>query len=141
MIDAAILVRGLGKRFGSVTAAHTQLRDLPAEVGAIFLPHTRPEFAYAARALADGPPVLTSQDTTAIALTAAVLTTLTRAGRAPRSSRVVIAGANTICTPHRHKDSSTARSTISSPSRCSPTTSAVATPPPTSPSSHPTPDA
>jgi malate dehydrogenase (oxaloacetate-decarboxylating) len=41
-------------------------------------------------------PVLTVQDTTAITLTAEVLTTLTRLGRPPRTSRVMIVGADTL---------------------------------------------
>jgi len=71
------------------------LRGLPPEVGAIVLPHARPEFACRARALT-GIPVVTDQDTTAIALAAALLTALARAGRTPRASQVVIAGADTL---------------------------------------------
>lgn len=65
---------------------------LPAGVGALFLPDTPPEVACRVRALARVP-VLTGQDTTAIALAAAVSATLARAGRVPRSSQVMIAGA------------------------------------------------
>lgn len=43
-----------------------------------------------------GVPVVTGQDVTAIALTAEVLTTLARAGRAPRSAQVVVAGARAL---------------------------------------------
>lgn len=75
--------------------AHAELSALPAEVGALFLPHASPEVAGRVRALVDVP-VLTWQDTTAIALAAAVSTTLARAGRAPRSSQVVIAGADAL---------------------------------------------
>lgn len=71
------------------------LRGLPSEVGALFLPHVRRDFACRARDLTDVP-VVTDQDTTAIALAAALLTTLTRAGRTPRASQVVIAGAGTL---------------------------------------------
>lgn len=70
---------------------------LPADVGVVVLTHARPEYVRAAQAAVDVP-VLTDQDTGAIVLAARLLTTLTRAGRAPRSSRVVIAGADTIPT-------------------------------------------
>ena len=43
-----------------------------------------------------GPAVLTDQDTTAIAVTASLLTALARADRAPTRSRVVITGAHTV---------------------------------------------
>lgn len=72
------------------------LRALPDEVGVLFLPTASSEFACRVRAVADSRPVLTGQDTTAIALAAALLTTLTRAGRAPRASQVVIAGADAL---------------------------------------------
>lgn len=54
------------------------------------------------RAVADelatrtGLPVVTTEDTTAIAIAAALSTTLVRAGRRPRSSHVVIAGARRL---------------------------------------------
>jgi hypothetical protein len=64
-------------------------------VGAVLLIHTRLEQARRAQAMVNVP-VLTDQDAIAIALTAALLTTLTRAGRSPQSSRVVIAGAKTM---------------------------------------------
>lgn len=67
----------------------------PADVGVLFLPEARPEFVCRARAVT-GVPVLTGQDTTAIALAAVLLTTLSRAGRTPRSSQVVIAGADAL---------------------------------------------
>jgi malic enzyme len=75
--------------------ARAELSALPAEVGALFLPDASHDVACQARALMQMP-VLTGQDTTAIALAAAVSTTLARAGRAPRSSQVVIAGADTL---------------------------------------------
>ena len=72
------------------THVRATLRDLPADVGAVFLPHALPEHNADTRV-----PVVTGRDTAAIALSAAVLTTLTRAGRRPRTSRVLIAGADT----------------------------------------------
>jgi hypothetical protein len=72
------------------------LRDLPADVGVIVFVQTLPEYIRKALADVDGVPVLTDRDASAIAITAALLATLTDAGRAPRSSRVVIAGANTM---------------------------------------------
>lgn len=73
----------------------TTLGTLPSTVSAVFLPHVTPDRAHMAR-LAAGVPVVTDHDTAAIALTAALLTTLTRIGRPLISSRVVIAGANTM---------------------------------------------
>ncbi|MCE7007004.1 hypothetical protein LWC34_29860 [Kibdelosporangium philippinense] len=72
------------------------LGGLPSTVGAVFLPHVTPERAHVARLAAGNTPVVTDHDTTAMALTAALLTTLTRAGRPLTSGRVVIAGANTM---------------------------------------------
>lgn len=74
----------------------TSLRSLPVDIGAIFLTNTDPARARAAqRALREvgGLPVITDQDTTAIALAASVHTTLARAEHAPSVSQVVIAGA------------------------------------------------
>jgi len=73
---------------------HAEIHDLGGDVGALFLPHVRPEVANAARTVSL--PVLTSVDTTAIALTAAVWNTLSRAGRRPAVGRVVIVGADTM---------------------------------------------
>ncbi|AHH98816.1 hypothetical protein GCM10010174_66670 [Kutzneria viridogrisea] len=59
------------------------------------LTHTAPALARAAQQAlhaVGGLPVVTDQDTTAIALTAAVLTAVTRADRTPSASTVVIAG-------------------------------------------------
>jgi malate dehydrogenase (oxaloacetate-decarboxylating) len=77
----------------------TQLRGLPSDTGAIFLTHTDPARARAVQQAvqeAGGPPVLTDADTTMISLTAALLTTIARAGREPATSRVVVAGASTL---------------------------------------------
>lgn len=93
---AGLPVRVLSPDAGGAQHVEAELRDLPPDVGAIFLPHARPEFACQVRALTGGRPVLTDQDTTAIALTAALLTTLSRASRVPRASKVVIAGADTL---------------------------------------------
>lgn len=79
-----------------VVATDYGLHGLGADVSAVFLARTDLERAQRARDVLTGIPVVTDQDTAAIALTAAVLTTLSRAGRAPRLSRVVIAGANTM---------------------------------------------
>ncbi|RSM85289.1 hypothetical protein DMH04_18570 [Kibdelosporangium aridum] len=74
----------------------TTLGALPTTVGAVFLPHVTPDRAHMARLAAGDTPVVTEHDTTAIALIAALMTTLTRAGRPLTFSRVVIAGANTM---------------------------------------------
>lgn len=75
------------------------LRALPVEVAAVFLAGTDPARARAAQrdlACTGGIPVATEQDTTAIALAAAVLTTLARAETTPQASQVVIAGADQL---------------------------------------------
>lgn len=72
------------------------LRGLPADIGAIALTHTDPARARAAQQTlraVGGLPVVTDEDTTAIALAAAMLTSLARAGSTPSASKVVIAGA------------------------------------------------
>ena len=79
-----------------VIASDYGLHNLPASISAVLLVRATPEREQKARDSIVGIPVLTDQDTTAIALTAALLTTLTRAGRTPETSRVVIAGANTM---------------------------------------------
>jgi malate dehydrogenase (oxaloacetate-decarboxylating) len=71
------------------------LDHLPSEVGAVFLTHTESHRALEAQS-AVSRPVVTDQDTTAIALSVALLTTLGRRGRAPQASRVVIAGAQSM---------------------------------------------
>ncbi|MEV4313517.1 hypothetical protein [Actinocrispum sp. NPDC049592] len=65
----------------------TAVDELLGETGAVFLPYVKPA------AIPVTPGLVTDWDTTAIALTAALLTTLSRAGRPPRNSRVLIAGA------------------------------------------------
>lgn len=79
-----------------VIASDYGLHGLGLDVGAVFLARIDPERTAKARRVAARLPVITDQDTTAIALTAALLTSLTRAGRSPQVSRVVIAGANTM---------------------------------------------
>ncbi|WP_020672908.1 hypothetical protein [Amycolatopsis nigrescens] len=72
-----------------------RIRASPAEVGAVLLTHVEPgRTRRVQRELlaAGGPPVVTDQDATAIALTAALLAALARAGRRPRGSRVLVAG-------------------------------------------------
>ncbi len=61
--------------------------ELPADIGAVFVPYVK------SVAVPVTPRLVTDRDTTAIALTAALLTTLSKAGRPPQRSRVVIAGA------------------------------------------------
>lgn len=73
------------------------LGALPRRVGTIFLVDTDPARAATAQQVHAGPgglPIVTDHDTTAIALTAATLTTLHRIGAAPAGSQVVISGAN-----------------------------------------------
>lgn len=79
-----------------VIASDYGLHNLPAGTSAVLLVRATPEREQKARISVVGVPVLTDRDTTAIALTAALLTTLTRIGRTPQTSRVVIAGANTL---------------------------------------------
>ena len=62
------------------------------EVAAVFLPHTDPARARLVASSPTGPLVLTEWDSTAIALTATLCTTLAGAGRTAGASRVVIAG-------------------------------------------------
>ncbi|MPZ81766.1 MAG: hypothetical protein GEV28_15710 [Actinophytocola sp.] len=76
-----------------------RLRELSDDIGAIYLTHTDPARARAAQQAvhdAGGPVVVTEQDTTAVTLTAVLLTVLARVDRAPRTSQVVIAGAQTM---------------------------------------------
>lgn len=81
--------------FGAPHTAADALNALPADVGVGFLSGAHREFACHVRALA-GVPMVTDHDTIAIALTVSTLTTLARAGRRPRTSQVVIAGADTL---------------------------------------------
>jgi hypothetical protein len=73
-----------------------QIHDLPDRVAAVFVTRTDPSRARTVQRLveqAGGPPVLTDEDATAIALTAATLVYLRRLGRDPYRSRVLIADA------------------------------------------------
>jgi malate dehydrogenase (oxaloacetate-decarboxylating) len=79
-----------------VIASDYGLPTLLAGTSAVLLVRATPEREHKARAGVAGIPVLTDRDCTAIALTAALLTTLGRAGRTLETSRVVIAGANTM---------------------------------------------
>lgn len=79
----------------TATAAAAALAAVPDGVDVLFFPHATREFATRVQTLT-GTSAVTAQDTTIIALTAALSTTLARAGRTPRSSHVVIAGAATL---------------------------------------------
>ncbi|GLZ27895.1 hypothetical protein Lesp02_00850 [Lentzea sp. NBRC 105346] len=79
-----------------VIASDYGLHDLAPDIGAVVLVRTAPERAQRLRDSLTGLPVVTDQDTTAIALAAAVHNTLSRIGRAPEASRIVIAGARTM---------------------------------------------
>lgn len=71
-----------------------ELRRVAPGFSAVFLMHTDPVRSRAAQSmLGDAVSVITDQQTTAVALIAALLTTLDRAGTAPAAGRVVIAGA------------------------------------------------
>lgn len=73
-----------------------QVLQLPAPVAAIYVTRTDPSRARVVQRLveqADGPPVLTDEDATAIALTAAAMVYLRRLGRDPQRSRILIAAA------------------------------------------------
>ncbi|WNV84857.1 hypothetical protein [Umezawaea sp. Da 62-37] len=74
------------------------LHAVRLDVDIVFLARTSPERMQRVRDLAAGLPIITDQDTTAIALTAALLTTLSRAGRAPHDSSIVITSAHTMPT-------------------------------------------
>ncbi|MCE7002054.1 hypothetical protein LWC34_04325 [Kibdelosporangium philippinense] len=88
------LVRPLG--VGAPQHLQATLGALSKTVGAVLLPHVTPDRAHAVRRAVSDMPIVTEHDTTAIALTAALMTTLTRGGHPLTSSRVVIAGANTM---------------------------------------------
>lgn len=94
----ATLIEDLAGLSTRVIPSDYGLRGLRLDVDAVFLARTAPDRVLRVRNSVAGPPVITDQDTTAIALTAALLTTLTRADRAPHASRVVIAGAHTMPT-------------------------------------------
>ncbi|MEV4313520.1 hypothetical protein [Actinocrispum sp. NPDC049592] len=96
---AALIEDFAGLRTWTTTVedgSETDLRGLPSDVGAVFLQRTPPGLTCRARALTRGLPVLTDQDIIAIALTAALLTATSQAGRTPRTSTVVIAGADAL---------------------------------------------
>ena len=81
------------------TELAARLMALPGNVGAAFLTETDPARARAAQHMVEqrgGPVVITDQDTTAIALAAATVTALRRAGRTTAGSQVVIAGSDTM---------------------------------------------
>lgn len=89
----SVWAKTISARDGEELAAH--LLALPATIGAIFLTHTDPVRARIAQRIvheAGGASVVTEADTTAISLTAALLTAITRAGYTPATSRVIIAG-------------------------------------------------
>lgn len=79
---------------------NARLRDLPRDIGAVFLIHTDPAHHVAATGSeqtgGSQRRVVTDPAMTATAATAALLTTLRRRGRSPSRSRVVIAGAATM---------------------------------------------
>jgi malate dehydrogenase (oxaloacetate-decarboxylating) len=71
----------------------------PSDAGALYLAHMDPRRAETLQrrlGAAAGPPVISDHDTTAIAITAALLTTLSRPGRSPARSRVILAGADRL---------------------------------------------
>ncbi|MGH3825438.1 MAG: hypothetical protein ACRDRA_21770 [Pseudonocardiaceae bacterium] len=76
------------------------LRGLPPDIGVIVLTRTDPTHYSAGNGSAPGggsePPVVTDSAMTAVAATAALLTTLNRRGLSPERSGVVIAGAATM---------------------------------------------
>lgn len=93
---AAFPVAVTVREAGQLSAA---LRALPPGTTAIFLTRTEPGRARPAQQDLAGTstvPVVTEQDTVGIALTAALLTTLRRAGVSPQSSRVVVTGPRTL---------------------------------------------
>lgn len=79
-----------------VIASDYGLHNLPPDTRVVLLVRATPEREQKARDSIADVPVLTERDTTAVALTAALLTTLTRTGNTPETSRVVIAGAGTM---------------------------------------------
>jgi hypothetical protein len=82
-----------------------QLRGIPTDTDVIFLTRTEPDRARTAQQAMRNtvrPAVFTDADTTAITLTAAVLTAVAHAGDTPTASRVVIAGSAAmpdLCAP------------------------------------------
>lgn len=85
---------------GRLTPAFTKL---PAEAGAVFLANADPAQAHSPQQTlrnVPGVPVVTDQETSAVALTAALLASVSRAGRRPGASRVVVVEADTLPVLH-----------------------------------------
>jgi hypothetical protein len=81
---------------GRLTPAFTKL---PAEEGAVFLANADPAQAHRPQQMLrnlPGVPVVTDQETSAVALTAALLTSVNRTGLRPGASRVVLVEADTL---------------------------------------------
>lgn len=102
LLSTAALVRehsGTGATAMLITADNVaeltaELRRAAPGFSAVYLMHTNPVRGRAAQsALANTVAVITDRQTTAVALIAALLSTLDRAGTAPAAARVVIAGA------------------------------------------------
>lgn len=77
------------------------IAQLPESVAAVFLTRTDPARSRALQQHAEhagGPPVLTDEDTRAIALAAATTLYLRRIGRDPRDARILVTDANTLPT-------------------------------------------
>jgi malic enzyme len=77
----------------------TRLCPPRTDTGAVFLADMDPTRALIIQhclGRTSAPPVISDHDTTATAITAAVLTTLSRAGRGPATSRIVLAGADEL---------------------------------------------
>jgi malate dehydrogenase (oxaloacetate-decarboxylating) len=79
-----------------VIASDYGLHGMSSDVGAVVLVGVAPERERKARNSIVDVPVVTDQDAAAIALTAAVLTSLVRGDRTPQASKVVIAGADAM---------------------------------------------
>jgi hypothetical protein len=78
-------------------ALATRLRELPADVAAALITRTEPGRARATQhrlGAEAGRPVLTEEDTNAIALTASALAYLRSIGHRPSAARVLVAGAS-----------------------------------------------
>lgn len=89
MVATALLVTA-----DSADELLAELRRVAPNVSGVYLVHTDPARGAAAQAAMGGAlPLITDRQTTAVALTAAMLTTLTHAGITPTAGRVVIAGA------------------------------------------------
>jgi hypothetical protein len=88
-------VRVLNITSGDIEELSTRLRRLPADLSGVVVINTRPDHLGPIDAWAQDRecPVITGRSLAAVAVTAALLTSLTRQGRLPGRSRVVIAGA------------------------------------------------